>query len=236
MFKSAISNQQSAISNQQSAISNQQSAISNQRQLGFTLSELLVSLAVLGLIAGLTVPSVVNSVDISRQKAVLKEDIQAISQITQEGYLDGTFESITDWSVLNTTDPIVQYFTSKLGGVVRQCPRGTVAPPCNIRSGTEATSYVDVNHSGRWVMSNGTNITMIGGGHINASYLLFVLNSKPNLNDGVGKQMAVVCNISDSLYSPVTGNGSLKPAQCGPWWLPTRSSIFYSLTWEMLYS
>ena len=167
---------------------------------------------------------------------MLKESIQAISQITQEGYLDGTFAGISNWSILNTTDPIVQYFTSKLGGVVKQCARGTVDIPCNIRVGTEATSHVGVNHSGRWVMSNGTNITMIGGGYINASYLLFVLNSKPNLNDGVGKQMSVVCNISDSLYSPVTGNGSLKPAQCGPWWLPTRISIFYSLTWEMLYS
>ena len=37
-------------------------------KLGFTLSELLVSLAVLGLIAGLTVPSIVVAVDRSKTR------------------------------------------------------------------------------------------------------------------------------------------------------------------------
>jgi prepilin-type N-terminal cleavage/methylation domain-containing protein len=202
---------------------------------GFTLSELLVSLAVLGLIAGLTVPSIVNAVDVSKQKAVLKEDIQAISQIIQEGYMDGTFAGITDWSILNTTDPLVQYFTNKLGGVTQQCPRGTVAPPCNIRTDTEATSHVYVNHSGRWVLSNGTTLTMVGGGVVNATYILFIINSKPQLNDGIGKQMAVVCNISDS--PALLGSSLIKPAQCGPWWVPSYSSnTYYSPTWEQLYS
>ena len=38
-------------------------------KLGFTLSELLGSLAVLGLIAGLTVPSIVASVENSKRRA-----------------------------------------------------------------------------------------------------------------------------------------------------------------------
>jgi hypothetical protein len=186
----------------------------------------------LGLIAGLTVPSVVNSVDISRQKAVLKEDIQAISQIIQEGYLDGTFAGISNWSVLNTTDPIVQYFTSKLGGIVRQCPRGTVAPPCNIMHGSSfGMNHPYNDHSARWVMSNGTTLALTGAGLVNANFILFTLNSKPQLNDG-GKQVPVVCNISDSLYSPGTGTGSLKPAQCGPWW-PEYSD---PITWYTLFS
>jgi type II secretory pathway pseudopilin PulG len=198
-----------------------------------------VSLGILGLIAGLTVPSVINSVETSKQRAVLKEDIQAISQIVQEGYMNGDFAGITDWSILNTTDPIVQYFTNKLGGVTQQCPRGTVAPPCNIRNATNATSDTHVNHSGRWVMSNGTTLTLIGGGFVDASQILFVINSKPNLDGGVGKQMPVVCNIADtplSLYWYTT-TVPLKPAQCGPWWPPTSiNSTYYSLTWEQLFS
>jgi prepilin-type N-terminal cleavage/methylation domain-containing protein len=50
-------------------------------KLGFTLSELLVSLAVLGLIAGLTVPSIVFSVEKSRKKALLKETVQLLNDI-----------------------------------------------------------------------------------------------------------------------------------------------------------
>jgi prepilin-type N-terminal cleavage/methylation domain-containing protein len=42
-------------------------------RLGFTLSELLVSLAVLGLIAGLTVPSIVASVEKSKKEPSSKK-------------------------------------------------------------------------------------------------------------------------------------------------------------------
>ena len=164
---------------------------------------------------------------------MLKEDIQAISQIIQEGYLDGTFASITDWSVLNTTDPIVQYFTSKLGGIVRQCPRGTIAPPCNnIRHGHYAPSLTD--HSGRWVISNGTTIALIGSGYTNQNYIVFNINSKPQLNDGIGQQVPVVCNVSDS--PALLGASTIKPAQCGPWWPESHTVAYYSLTWEKLFS
>ena len=169
---------------------------------------------------------------------MLKEDIQAISQIIQEGYLDGTFAGISNWSILNTTDPIVQYFTSKLGGVVKQCARGTVAPPCNTHHyQSDPTSALN-DHSGRWVMSNGTTLSLVGAGNVNQTYILWTINSKPQLNNGSGKQMAIVCNVSDSSHSPLTGTRSLKPAQCGPWWLESQSTNndFYSLTWEMLYS
>ena len=199
-----------------------------------------MSLAVLGLIAGLTVPSVVNSIEISKQKAVLKEDIQAISQIIQEGYLDGTFASITDWSVLNTTDPIVQYFTSKLGGVVKQCARGTVTGSCNTYHGLGGPTSVVNDHSGRWVLSNGTTIALVGG-YVNSGYIGFTLNGKPEFNNGVGKQMAILCNIADVPVSVISINGQatslpvLKSGQCGPAWSATFSATVYPLSWEALY-
>ncbi|MCX5920958.1 MAG: type II secretion system protein, partial [Candidatus Melainabacteria bacterium] len=202
---------------------------------GFTLSELLVSLAVLGLIAGLTAPSVVNSVEISRQKAVLKEDIQAISQIIQEGYLDGTFASITNWSVLNTTDPIVQYFTSKLGGVVKQCARGTVTGSCNTYHDFRGPTSGLNDHSGRWVLSNGTTIALVQG-VTNGGYISFTLNGKPEFNNGIGKQMAILCNIADVPLSVISITGQatslpvLKSAQCGTGWAATYNATFYPRT------
>ena len=192
----------------------------------------------MGLIAGLTVPSVVNSIEISRQKAVLKEDIQAISQIIQEGYLDGTFASITNWSVLNTTDPIVQYFTSKLGGVVKQCARGTVTGSCNTYHGLLGPTSGLNDHSGRWVLSNGTTIALVGE-HVNGGYINFLLNAKPEFNNGIGKQMGIVCNIADVpwLYPfAVTSMPILKSGQCGPGWAATYNATFYPLSWEALYS
>ena len=169
---------------------------------------------------------------------MLKEDIQAISQIVQEGYLDGTFAGISNWSILNTTDPIVQYFTSKLGGVVKQCPRGTVAPPCNTYHGFLGPTNVLNDHSGRWVLSNGTTIALAQG-YINGGSIGFLLNSNPQFNNGIGKQMGILCNIADV---PLLNNGQvtsmpvIKSAQCGPGWAATYNATFYPLTWEKLYS
>ena len=56
---------------------------------GFTLSELLVSLAVLGLIAGLTVPTIVNAVESGKRKALFRETAQLVAQVVQEGVLTG---------------------------------------------------------------------------------------------------------------------------------------------------
>ena len=47
-----------------------------------------MSLAVLGLIAGLTIPSVVASVEKTKNKALQKETIQVISQIMQDGVMN----------------------------------------------------------------------------------------------------------------------------------------------------
>ncbi|MCX5921700.1 MAG: hypothetical protein NTW61_10395 [Candidatus Melainabacteria bacterium] len=186
-------------------------------------------------------PSVVNSIEISRQKAVLKEGIQAVSQIIQEGYLDGTFASITDWSMLNTTDPIVQYFTSKLGGVVKQCARGTVTGSCNTYHQFLGPTHGVNDHSARWVLSNGTTIALVQG-YTNGGYIGFTLNSKPGFNNGVGKQMALICNIADvplSFTSIPGGQATslpvLKSAQCGPGWAETFNATFYPLSWEALY-
>lgn len=51
---------------------------------GFTLSELLVSLAVLGLIAGLTVPTVWASVKQSQDRALLTTAIRTLSEATSK--------------------------------------------------------------------------------------------------------------------------------------------------------
>ena len=76
----------------------------------------------LGLIAGLTVPSIVVSVDKSNNKAKIKEAFQTLTAITQEGVLNGDFASITDWNLTTSTNPkgIVGYITSKLN-YSKQC-------------------------------------------------------------------------------------------------------------------
>jgi prepilin-type N-terminal cleavage/methylation domain-containing protein len=50
---------------------------------GFTLSELLISLSVLGLISALTLPAVFNAVEQQKRKALLKETLHDIQVMIQ---------------------------------------------------------------------------------------------------------------------------------------------------------
>jgi prepilin-type N-terminal cleavage/methylation domain-containing protein len=216
---------------------------------GFTLSELLVSLVVLGLIAGLTVPSIVTSVDKAKQKAVVKEAVQTISQIVNAGVLNGDFAGITDWTINSSTDPLVSYFSSKLGGISKNCLQGDTAGLCNTYMWTYNPTHFLNNHSGRWVLMNGIVLSLAGDDgslvNLDSRHIIFTINSKPNTNSGYGKQMALVCNISDtsfiasSLGWPSAPSNTVKPGQCSNWWqqsLMTANPAIYSPTWEELYS
>ena len=73
---------------------------------GFTLAELLVSLAVLGLIAGLTVPSIVTSVEKSKRKAIFKESLSTLANVltNQRNLGFDPWETPTDyWKNIQTS-------------------------------------------------------------------------------------------------------------------------------------
>lgn len=60
---------------------------------GFTLAELLISLAILGVIATFTIPKVLNSIQSGEKKAIFRETIAATSNIFYNGIRDGEFET-----------------------------------------------------------------------------------------------------------------------------------------------
>ena len=112
-----------------------------------------MSLAVLGLIAGLTVPSIVAAVSLAKNRTLQKETIKEIAGIIQAGVLNGDFVSLDNTVITNSTAPIIQYFTGKFNG--QNCPKGTTVFPCDF-SFENVTSYE--NHSARWVLPNGVKI------------------------------------------------------------------------------
>jgi prepilin-type N-terminal cleavage/methylation domain-containing protein len=56
---------------------------------GFTLSELLVSLSVLGLIAALAIPSIITALEKNQKKARFKETYNSIANVIQAGVASG---------------------------------------------------------------------------------------------------------------------------------------------------
>ena len=127
---------------------------------GFTLSELLVSLAVLGLIAGLTVPSVTAAVDKGRNRSALKEAFQTISAITQAGMLSGDFANLTEWTVGNATTAtgIVTYITSKLNYSKQCLDTDTTSDGCKRGLTGQAANHSSNAHRARWILPNGVKV------------------------------------------------------------------------------
>jgi prepilin-type N-terminal cleavage/methylation domain-containing protein len=60
------------------------------KKAAFTLSEVLISLSVLGLISALTLPSVFNSVNERRKLAVFKETLNALQTAHTDAIMDGS--------------------------------------------------------------------------------------------------------------------------------------------------
>lgn len=60
-----------------------------QRNSGFTLAELLIALAILGVIATFTIPKVLTSQNDSKRTAVMKEAVATLNNVLQQGLLEG---------------------------------------------------------------------------------------------------------------------------------------------------
>ena len=188
-----------------------------------------MSLAVLGLIAGLTVPSVVASVNKSKNKALQKETIAILKTIVQEGYQNGDFASITDWDVDSTSAPIVQFFSKRLNAT--NCPKGKTTFPCDFNIDNEGVTGYRNDHSARWVLGNGVKIIFNkfvrdanGGRYGTQTWITLDIDSKPegvNQVRGVvdSDQIALACNPSEtSLVGSVYGYSlpvPIQPGSCG---------------------
>jgi len=201
-------------------------------RLGFTLSELLVSLSVLGLIAALTLPSIFNSVSAGKIKANQKEAIQAVQQMLYQGYMNGDFASITDWSFDSPNDPSIQYVTSKLNA--KNCPMGITTGGCTHNWNNYGYGNGANNHSGRWVLPTGTLIWLHNNGSVvnNSTRMNFLIDGDPNgtskLDQAGADQLQVICNISDVNRSYPPDVTVVQPGQCVPF-------SNHRITYEALY-
>jgi prepilin-type N-terminal cleavage/methylation domain-containing protein len=133
-LKQATSHKPQATSHKPQATSHKPQAF----KLGFTLSELLVSLAVLGLIAGLTIPSIVTSIEKTKTKAMGKNLIQATAEVFRTAYLNGELSvalppvsgNASGWYYFNSKNhPLVQLAIQKMNPTT-VCDSNEVSDAC----------------------------------------------------------------------------------------------------------
>jgi prepilin-type N-terminal cleavage/methylation domain-containing protein len=95
---------------------------------GFSLSELMVSLAIVGVVATLTVPTLMNNVQESQLRTKWKKTIAVLSQLTQQAAQEG--------SVVTGQTPT--WFLDRLK-LTQRCATmsgNTTTPTCNFATGS----------------------------------------------------------------------------------------------------
>lgn len=86
---------------------------------GFTLAELLIALAILGVIATFTIPKILQSQQNSQIKSVAKESYASISQIMVQGWQSGELKR----------DNFQDYFFNRINAL-KFCPNDASAEGC----------------------------------------------------------------------------------------------------------
>ena len=235
--------------NQEPRTKNQEPRTKNQeprtkRKLGFTLSELLVSLAVLGLIAGLTVPNVVASVQKTKTKAMGKSLIQATAEVFRTAYLTGELEAalpptVGDHYFNSKNHPLVQLAIQKMNPTT-VCDSNQVSDACTPPDGDY---YFRTNP--KLIFADGSILTVHGYNSDLGALTLFVdyngFKAGPNLtwaqrqeagNASLSDRNYLMVNLSDSTVSG--GGFDCKPGMLCPaaaWYphtLPIWNALFNS--------
>ena len=196
---------------------------------------MLVSLAVLGLIAGLTVPSVVVSVDRGKNRSILKEAFQIVSTITQEGVLNGDFDNITSWDFVtnNGAGSISNYISNKLN-YSKQCLTSDITSEgCRRGSPGEPPGSGYNKHNARWILPSGAKVQFyrVGADVINSSFMLWTITSKAyayDMKQGSDNPdtLVIECQVTTNPNAVDTwGVKLLKPGMCGAFQAATSSAV-----------
>lgn len=143
----------------------------------FSLTELLVSLGIVGLLAALTGPGIMNNVQLARQKAVYKETFSAISLILKSGVDTGEIGS-------NNTNGLVALMDAKLNAPSKCLAAATTgAPSCMYTmdgDGHYLAPYFD-----RWTLQNGAAFGIRRGVNVAVHEAFIDVNGSqpPNIRD-----------------------------------------------------
>ena len=122
-----------------------------QSNSAFTLSELLIALALLGLIASFTIPKVLQTTSNSSRNSIFKETIAAVSEIIANAHLN------PDLGPMSPTT-IRDYFDQRLN-YVRRCTSSPRDNGCFPDDGS-----IHSNQGYAYVLHNGLMLTSVNGG------------------------------------------------------------------------
>lgn len=118
---------------------------------GFGLSELLITLAILGLIATFTIPKVLQNMEEQQNKARGKEAFATLHQVLFDGWQSGRITAAT------TLNELLAYMQEKLQ-YERYCPPNNTTGACNWPGRSTGYAYFILHSGATVIVSNFWNV------------------------------------------------------------------------------
>lgn len=112
--------------------------VSAGKKLGFTLAEVLITLGIIGIVAQMTIPTLINSVNDQVYKTSYKKAFSELSQALMQATSDGALESATglyDAAHMNNYKTIMSYFKT-----IKTCYNLTDNSACWVQNAEEWNS------------------------------------------------------------------------------------------------
>lgn len=110
------------------------------RKLGFTLAEVLITLGIIGVVAAMTIPSLMNSTGQAEFKTGMKKALSVLNQaVTMNVALDGNDFSAMTTTVTNQSGSLYNMFVTRMNIV----NTGTANAPANLQGTNYALFFND---------------------------------------------------------------------------------------------
>ena len=148
---------------------------------GFTLAEVLITLGIIGVVAAMTMPTLINNINNKQNIAALKKAYSLISQAGVDVIRENG--SLANLCEVNDTDCVRDLFKGSLK-VVKTCDKGAIEGNCWVH----LNEWKRLNGDAAWSMESKAGVILNDG-----MFVLFGYRS-PNCNfvDGIDGLMADV--------------------------------------------
>lgn len=173
---------------------------------GFTLAELLIALAILGIIAVFAIPKALTVQQDSRKKAILKEAIATMSQLTWEGVQSGELKP----------DTAADYYFAKINAV-KACYDDPDAKGC-WKTSQPAIGGTIESWQSAYVLHSGAQIEGIQNSSAANLYWYFIVdwNGEAGPNSKGDDQIMLGINFADGAAPPYGYTGPSKKGTISP--------------------
>ena len=164
------------------------------RKCAFTLAEVLITLAIIGVVAAMTLPSVINDAQDKQFKAMFKKQYSAISQALQMVYVkDGESLELPSGLTQNNVRTIMSKFVCKMAKELKAIQSGVICSEENLNQPNSEIKYngkVQWHTAGTWFNKKKESMGL-NGGYKNTT---LVLSDGAMINFNCGYQVFVDVN------------------------------------------